>query len=451
MENDRLDGWKEISLYMSRDIRTCQRWEKECGLPVSRVDSQSLKSKVFSYKSELDLWFKSKNNPLCEDNGRSIQTKTLLFASLTLIIGAAVVLALILLPGGDNAPGPINWDIKGRTLVFTDLQDKVVWTKDIDSPFNLSDYYLDKSDDVYGDMSNNSYKRSRVAFSDIDGDRKNEVLTFMFHDNPKKRCLVLFDHHGKKKWSNRIELDQKYPFSLQNNYQIYELSFEDLVDGGGEEILALWGHKGRFPSIFQILDKEGRELYRYEHTGILQFFTVSEDSDGNKHLLLGGTNNLLNGDAVLIVIDCKDLRSGLAPPYSIPSEYAGFSNSLKDYVPIDPVYASQKYYIRIKKNELCEAQGIKWMFTLFAYMDEAGISLMVNYSLDGLKPIHYFLDGRMRLYDIRPGGEFMRLYSAMLESKKIDVPLEIFLKRCLDNVFFWDGKGWIPNRKYIGP
>lgn len=57
MGNDRLDGWKEISRYADRDIRTCQRWEKDLGLPVHRVDNHSLRSKVFSYKSEIDEWF----------------------------------------------------------------------------------------------------------------------------------------------------------------------------------------------------------------------------------------------------------------------------------------------------------------------------------------------------------------------------------------------------------
>ncbi len=38
---DILDGWKEISAYLGRDARTCQRWESDFGLPVHRIDPLS--------------------------------------------------------------------------------------------------------------------------------------------------------------------------------------------------------------------------------------------------------------------------------------------------------------------------------------------------------------------------------------------------------------------------
>ena len=37
-----LDSWKEIGKYLGRDTRTCYRWEKELGLPVHRIDNNSL-------------------------------------------------------------------------------------------------------------------------------------------------------------------------------------------------------------------------------------------------------------------------------------------------------------------------------------------------------------------------------------------------------------------------
>ncbi len=55
-----LDSWKEISHYLNREIRTCQRWQKDLGLPVYRIDDKSPRSKVFAYKSEIDQWLKDK-------------------------------------------------------------------------------------------------------------------------------------------------------------------------------------------------------------------------------------------------------------------------------------------------------------------------------------------------------------------------------------------------------
>lgn len=57
---DRLDSWKEIAAYIKRDISTCHKWAKSLGLPVYRIDQTSTRSRVFSYKSEIDDWFKNR-------------------------------------------------------------------------------------------------------------------------------------------------------------------------------------------------------------------------------------------------------------------------------------------------------------------------------------------------------------------------------------------------------
>ena len=59
-KDDRLDSWKEIALYVNREVRTCHKWEKELGLPVYRVNIESLSSRVFAYKSEIDKWFRAR-------------------------------------------------------------------------------------------------------------------------------------------------------------------------------------------------------------------------------------------------------------------------------------------------------------------------------------------------------------------------------------------------------
>lgn len=52
---DLLDSWKEISDYLKREVRTCQRYERELGLPVHRLDGSS-KARVFAHKHEIDAW-----------------------------------------------------------------------------------------------------------------------------------------------------------------------------------------------------------------------------------------------------------------------------------------------------------------------------------------------------------------------------------------------------------
>ena len=50
-----LESWKEIAVYLKRDVRTVIRWEKSEGLPVHRQMHQA-RSSVYAYPSELDAW-----------------------------------------------------------------------------------------------------------------------------------------------------------------------------------------------------------------------------------------------------------------------------------------------------------------------------------------------------------------------------------------------------------
>jgi TolB-like protein/Flp pilus assembly protein TadD len=66
LQNGRLDSWKEIAVYLGRDVRTVQRWEKKEGLPVHRHLHEKLGT-VYAYKSELDAWWNTdEHKPLRE-------------------------------------------------------------------------------------------------------------------------------------------------------------------------------------------------------------------------------------------------------------------------------------------------------------------------------------------------------------------------------------------------
>lgn len=53
--DDRLESWKEIAVFLRRDIRTVQRWEKSEGMPVHRHVHDKLGS-VYAFKNELTEW-----------------------------------------------------------------------------------------------------------------------------------------------------------------------------------------------------------------------------------------------------------------------------------------------------------------------------------------------------------------------------------------------------------
>lgn len=57
----RMDSWKDISDYLNRSIKTCRTWEKKFGLPIHRIDPESIRSKVFAYTFEIDDWLKKRS------------------------------------------------------------------------------------------------------------------------------------------------------------------------------------------------------------------------------------------------------------------------------------------------------------------------------------------------------------------------------------------------------
>ena len=89
---NRLDSWKEIAVYLDREVRTVQRWEKREHLPVHRHLHQKISS-IFAFRDELDNWRKSRS--LSPDHPVSAKTKT------DLVSGASLVLSG---PSGEKEP-----------------------------------------------------------------------------------------------------------------------------------------------------------------------------------------------------------------------------------------------------------------------------------------------------------------------------------------------------------
>ncbi|HVX65271.1 MAG TPA: hypothetical protein VHA11_01645, partial [Bryobacteraceae bacterium] len=59
VEEERLEGWKQVAGYLNKDLRTVQRWERVEGLPVHRHLHRSQGS-VFAFPVELDQWVRER-------------------------------------------------------------------------------------------------------------------------------------------------------------------------------------------------------------------------------------------------------------------------------------------------------------------------------------------------------------------------------------------------------
>ncbi len=57
--DDRLNSWKEIAVYLKRDVTTVQRWERREGMPIHRHLHDRMGS-VYAFRAELDDWARSR-------------------------------------------------------------------------------------------------------------------------------------------------------------------------------------------------------------------------------------------------------------------------------------------------------------------------------------------------------------------------------------------------------
>jgi TolB-like protein/Tfp pilus assembly protein PilF len=61
----RLDSWKEIAVYLNRDVTTVQRWEKREGMPVHR-HVHDKRGSVYALTGELDGWIRIRSSRVDE-------------------------------------------------------------------------------------------------------------------------------------------------------------------------------------------------------------------------------------------------------------------------------------------------------------------------------------------------------------------------------------------------
>lgn len=452
MDKKRLDGWKEISNYLGRDVRTCQRWEGELELPVYRVKQDSIRAKVFSYMTEIDEWFSltlKNHNDVRKWNG----TKKWLVPVLLILIVVFVFFGFFSLvfskkdhsvSFSDAGSNPVRWDIKGSQIVVYDIQDDILWTKGINNPTPQESYYfIEQGSSATAMWINKQNNRNKIILEDIDNDNKNEVLCYFNHEDPKERCITLFDNNGQEIWTKHLEFRQEYREGrIVHDFRILKLAFEDINNDGEKEVLVLWKHDRRFPSVFLIYDLNGKNMFEYIHTGQLQFFVLNPIKEEKRFIFLGGTNNLLDGDAVLSVLDSKDLRNGVGPPYDVPIELRE-QESVGKYIPVDPERARQKYYIRFKRNEFSRYHGQIWMNVLEVRAGESGIFVLVDSGSDSICSLYFAFDSDFRLKYVNPGADFKRKYKSLYAEGKFELELEDFLKKCEEDVLFWDGTSWI--------
>ncbi len=91
-DDGRLESWKGIAVYLKREVRTVQRWEREENLPVHR-HLHRRQGTVYAYKSELDSWLAERQPKL--EGEESVRPSWFQARSNKIFLAAAVALSLV--------------------------------------------------------------------------------------------------------------------------------------------------------------------------------------------------------------------------------------------------------------------------------------------------------------------------------------------------------------------
>jgi hypothetical protein len=288
-----------------------------------------------------------------------------------------------------------------------------------------------------------SWKWQRVLFSDFDGDEKNEVLVSLPYEDFIDQIIGFYDYDGSLLWEKKLTLFQEYMDEdlVPGPFKISYVLLQNIIGDEKPEILVIWTHNVRFPGVFAVYDHTGRELFRYINTGHLYRIWFYEDYLKNKYIFLNGTNNLLDGDGIMAVLDCQNLSNGIFPPYSLPEGLKDKKDELEKYIPLNPNPAIFKYYIRFPRNVLCYKNNRKWIHPELNFLQKDMYQVSVCYSLPNAK-LFFSLDFQFRLVSLLPNADFEREWSRRYSRAEIFQSLEEFIANGERTMQFWDESGW---------
>jgi hypothetical protein len=262
----RLNGWKEIASYFGRGVRTVQRWEKDLGLPVRRINTRGAEV-VYALVADLERWQESAaakraaregadpngapDDPTgvvatgaVEPSQNVVRPAGSRRAVTWIAIGAvvvAIVATLTWVRFQPQAGQPASWKVANNALTIFDANGRFLWEHRFDFHLTESSYYARTfgADGV-----------TPVVTDDIDGDGNVEVLFVAEPWMPNGQGLFCFDHRGALRF-------QRTPT------QVVRFG----APGRPHDIWFVSSHQTEFPTVLEKLDVSGNVRGEYWSNG----------------------------------------------------------------------------------------------------------------------------------------------------------------------------------------
>jgi hypothetical protein len=312
----RLIGWKEIASYLQKGIRTVQRWEKELGLPVHRVNTGKGEV-VYALPAELDAWLaradsrrQAQMSAADEEDeathgadasatgedvrgrpGRASRRRTRVAALLCAVALGIAGLAWHRWATRPEHSQPYSFKIENHALRVFAEDGRFLWQHRFSAPLH---------DDRYTDAA---VQASRlVIIQDLDGDGTREVLFHTAVESPTDdEGLFCFNSDGSLRFTHRPSYTVHFGDAAYSGPWRPSIVTVIPDESGAQRIWLASHHYDEFPTVVEKLDPQGAVLGRFWNDGqiiVLQPFVL----DGRRVVLAGGCNNDVFG-ATLAVID----------------------------------------------------------------------------------------------------------------------------------------------------
>lgn len=323
---DRLTGWKEIAAFLGKGVRTAQRWEKEYGLPVSRIGREGGEI-IFTSRRKLTAWLESgagrvgaaeaehdSDSPPEAPGGvtpgapsRSTRRGLWRWAVVPGLLGLGL-LATWAFQADDLQPD--HWVVANDTLVVYDAEGRELFTFAPGHDLPETEYAQPFAGENGG----------LVAIRDLDGDGRSEVILMAVGPatGPDNALFILNDDGTVRARMQPVRTVRFGETDYAAPWQPSRIFVND-TPGGLPRLHAAFVHGMNFPTLLLELDAHGNRIAEYWSNGyVTDVRFVSWH--GFRVLAVGAANNDLRGASLAL------FESGRAQG-AAPAQHAAYACS----------------------------------------------------------------------------------------------------------------------------
>lgn len=456
-KEDKLDTWQEIAKYLDVSIRTCQRYEKEIGLPVKRKKKLK-KSRVHASKRELDEWFEKNSEKIADLKNDSLQGNATLIENNSLqeketviedkssqaieclqeknnrfrkyyvgipIILIAIIVFFILI--NQQTSQPADFRILNSELIVLDEKGNELWRYDTEIENLASEkLYRDHFQFKRIDGKIETILFPFITIKDVNKDGNNEVLfSTQTQDEIGEGLLCFFDCSGNMLWSFQGGRQLTYGEKVYSDYRIKGMEVCDPDNDGNFRIIVISIHRPMFPTQLVVLDLQGNIVGEYWNSGQFSDLLFKDlNGDGRKEIIVGGINNEYDKGCV-VVFDPGDVRGG--SPQKKPYYKC---NELKP--------GSEKYYILFPRTDVEEGKQAVGNCWRLIPLKSGHISVILKYN-----NIFFEFNNDFELQDIQISHSFELLHHKAVKAGEITSTLDDqYIQDLESRLLYYNGKDW---------